>query len=206
MKIPRRSVNRFNHGFTLIEVMLVILLIGVFMSIVSFNPFSNRPEDQLEAASARFTGIFNIAAEYGLLNNLELGLVIEDNSYEFVVYEDEQWTEITEQEALVLHSMPEGIEISLELDDLPVDDQNMLSNASLFQDEDDFRSEDDEDEEKKIVPQVLLLSGGDFTSFRVIFSFTADVEQELEQEIEYHVSGLFTLPLTIKGHLYHGEA
>ncbi len=63
--------------------MLVMVLIGVIVSAVTFNPLNNRPEDQLEQASARFTGIFNIAAEYGLLNNIELGLIVEKDSYQF---------------------------------------------------------------------------------------------------------------------------
>ncbi|MGJ8692021.1 MAG: type II secretion system minor pseudopilin GspH [Thalassotalea sp.] len=203
IKRSKLTFKRTQHGFTLMEVMLVVLLIGIFLSIVSFNPFSNRPEDKLEDASARFTGIFNVAAEYGLLNNIELGLIIEKNSYQFVGYDGVKWSPLPDQEILAKKTLPEGLALTLELDDLPIDDQAMmLSGDKLFQEDDDFRGDE---KEKKVVPKIFILSGGDFTSFRLIFSFTKEFEDELEEPIEYHVTGLFTLPLVIKGPLYNGQ-
>ena len=189
-------------GFTLIEVMLVMVLIGVIVSAVTFNPFNNRPEDQLEAASARFTGIFTIAAEYGLLNNVELGLVIEKDSYQFLAYDGDKWQVIKEQDIFSPESLPEGIELKLELDDLPIAEEDRLDDDSSFfeQEEDDYR---DEEKEKPLIPQIFLLSGGDITSFKLIFSFNKSFD--LEREVEYQVIGLFTLPLNTIGPLYDGE-
>ena len=192
------------HGFTLIEVMLVILLIGVFISAITFGS-RNPLVDKLEQASARFAGIFNIAAEYSLLNNRELGLVVKDNTYQFVTYDGNNllWVPIQEQTPFELKNHEDIITLTLELEGLPVDDNSLQPEEadSLFENDDEL-FEEDEDEEL-IIPQVLILSGGDFTSFRLRFAFTDDIKQE--REVEFQVAGLFTLPLNIIGPLYDGE-
>lgn len=195
--------NQFNIrkqlGFTLIEVMLVMVLIGLIVSAVTFNPLNNRPEDQLEDASARFTGIFNVAAEYGLLNNIELGIVVKKNGYKFVAYNGSEWQEIPAQDTPSSVDLPEQLELTLELEDLPIEGGNDLFDAkSFFDKEDDFRGE--EKKKEKIVPQIFVLSGGDFTSFKLIFSIKEEFQEETT--VEYHVIGLFTLPLKIMGPIY----
>lgn len=192
------------NGFTLIEVMLVILLIGVFVSAVTFGS-RNPLIDKLEQASNRFAGIFNIAAEYSLLNNRELGLVIKDNTYQFFTYDNDNllWVPVEDQAPFELKSHEDIITLTLELEGLPIDENSLQPEEadSLFENDDEL-FEDDEEEEL-IIPQVLLLSGGDFTSFRLRFAFTDDVSQE--REIEFQVAGLFTLPLHVIGPLYDGE-
>ena len=72
------------NGFTLIEVMVVIVLVGLMVSVVQFSSSSDKAEETLEFSSKRFAGIFDIAAEYGMLNNVELGLMVDKNSYQFL--------------------------------------------------------------------------------------------------------------------------
>lgn len=192
------------QGFTLIEVMLVILLIGVFVSAVTFSSRDSLA-DKLEQASARFSGIFNIAAEYSLLNNRELGLFVKDNTYQFFTYDsnDLLWVPIEGQPPFDLKKHEDIITLTLELEGLPVDENSLQPEEvdSLFENDEELFEEDEEDE--LIVPQVLLLSGGDFTPFKLRFAFTDDVSQQ--REIEYQVVGLFTLPLNTIGPLYDGE-
>jgi general secretion pathway protein H len=72
------------NGFTLIEVMLVIVLVGLMVSVIQFSATGDKAEETLELSSKRFAGIFNVAAEYGMLNNIELGVMIDKNGYQFL--------------------------------------------------------------------------------------------------------------------------
>ncbi len=188
------------HGFTLIEVMVVVVIIGIIASLVQFNFSGKRPEDILKQESARFAAIFEVAAEYGMLNNIELGLIVKKDSYQFVGYDGTQWTEIPEQAWQASVTLPEEIELTLELEDLPIEEP-LLFDADTFKekDEDDFTLLSKEEQEKKIIPQVYILSGGDITPFSVTFRLNEEIVYSGVEALAYRVTGIYSTPLTIEG-------
>lgn len=195
-------------GFTLIEVMVVIALIGVIATMVQFSFSGKRPEDTLKEASFRFVGVFESAANYGLLNNVELGLFIKDNSYQFFGYDGVKWSEIPQQAWLSVQELPEGVEMTLALDDLPIEEP-MLFDSSVFTDQsNEYLSFDDIEakKEQKIIPQVYILSGGDITPFSLTFHFSeqASLYDDLS-DLAYRVTGIYATPLTIEGPVLDDE-
>ena len=104
-------------------------------------------------------------------------------------------------------TLPEGIIVEVQLEDLPIDEPLLFTAETFNGDEDeDFLSYDNdeealEDEEgekkKKIVPQIYILSGGDITPFSMTFTYEDDAY--LEEDFAYRVSGVYTTPLTIEG-------
>jgi general secretion pathway protein H len=198
-RLNRASSITKNCGFTLIEVMVVVVLIGLMASLVQFNFSGNNPEDKLQHESARFAAIFEVAAEYGMLNNIELGLLVKKNSYQFVGYDGTQWAEIPEQDWQANVTVSEEIELSIELDDLPIEEP-MLFDADTFKDEDDFTLLSKEEQEKKIIPQVYILSGGDISPFSITFRLTQELAYiEDAEDLAYRVTGLYSVPLRIEG-------
>jgi len=194
-------------GFTLLEVLVVIALIGLIISSVQFNFSGKRPEDTLKQASYHFSELFTSAANYGLLNNIELGLFIEDNSYRFLGYDGMKWSDIPQQEWLGQQTLPEGIELTLTLDDLPIEEP-LLFDSSVFKAQDEeylsFNAIEEAkkaEKEKVIFPQVYILSGGDITPFSLTFHFNEETslhENNLEN-LAYRVMGIYSVPLTIEG-------
>ncbi|ASP48149.1 type II secretion system minor pseudopilin GspH [Cognaticolwellia beringensis] len=199
-----KQKHRIQQGFTLIEVMLVIVLIGVMVSAVQFTFSGNKPEQLLEQNSARFAGIFDVAAEYGLLNNVELGLFIEDNSYQFLGYDGVSWSPIADNPLFEVYTLPEGIEITLQLDDLPIEEPQLFDSSVLIN-EDEEESFTGDSEKKKTIPQVYMLSGGDITPFSLTFSL-ADFAFDGDENISFKVSGIYTTPLTIEGPLVNADS
>lgn len=193
--LPKQK-HRQQQGFTLIEVMLVIVLIGVMVSAVQFTFSGNKPEQLLEQNSARFAGIFDVAAEYGLLNNVELGLFIEENSYQFLGYDGVHWSPIADNPLFEVYTLPEGIEITLQLDDLPIEEPLLFDSALLINEDEEENFT--EEKEKKTIPQVYMLSGGDITPFSLTFSL-AEFAFDGDENVSFKVSGIYTTPLTIEG-------
>jgi len=214
-------------GFTLIEMMLVIMLIGVMATFIQFNVGGDKKEKLLQQTSIRFAGIFEIAAEYSMLNNVELGLLVDKTSYRFLAYDGSRWTDVGENELLVSTVLPEGIEIVLELDDLPIDepllfDTELLEEGGFTNGDDDEGALDDGTREneidtdgsgtepnnssnkrtKKLIPQVYILSGGDISPFSLTFylndEFSNDSGFDQNQPL-YRVSGIYSVPLKIEG-------
>jgi len=185
-------------AFTLIELMMVIVLVGIMASVMQFSIGINKPDEILKNNSARFAGIFNIAAEYSMLNNVELGLVIDKTSYQFLGFDGVKWSPIADNKTLEPYILPEGVIIHLSLDDLPIEEPQLFDTSTFTPEENDLYLSKEEDE-KEVIPQVYILSGGDITAFRVTFYFE-DVDYE-EQQIHYQVTGLYSTPLTIEGPL-----
>jgi general secretion pathway protein H len=206
MKLKNDYFPKHKHrqqGFTLIEVMLVIVLIGVMASAVQFTFSGNKAEQLLEQNSARFAGVFDVAAEYGLLNNMELGLFVEKNTYQFLGYNGVSWSPIVDNPMFEVFTLPEGIEITLQLDDLPIEEPLLFDSSLLINEdqEDNFT----EEEKKKTIPQVYMLSGGDITPFSLTFSL-AEFAIDGDENISFKVSGIYTTPLTIEGPLVNANS
>jgi len=200
-----KNTNNTIKGFTLIEVLLVIVVIGMMVAAIQINFTSNKPQAKLRQESSRFAGVFNLAAEYGLLNNIELGLFIEKNSYQFVGFDGVRWSVVADNELLSVYQLPDEIGISLSFDDLALE-QPSLIDAELFQPDDEMLEQMEEglnDDDKPIIPQVYLLSGGDITPFRVEFSFSD--EFLVSEDIVFAVKGLYTTPVKIIGPIIDGD-
>ncbi|WP_236701332.1 type II secretion system minor pseudopilin GspH [Thalassomonas viridans] len=180
-----------SRGFTLIEVMVVIVVIGIMVSLVQFSVSGSRPEEKLKQASARFAGVFEIAAEYSMLNNVELGLLVDENTYQFVGYDGVRWSPLADADLFTAYSISEDLKMELQLDDLPIEEPALYDRSVFEVEEEDSFSEQ---EEEKVIPQVYILSGGDITPFSLTFSFIEDLV--LDEEYAYRVTGLFTTPLT----------
>jgi len=197
----RTLSKQLQAGFTLIEVMVVIVLIGLMASVIQFSFSGNQPEKLLEKESERFSAIFNMAAEYSMLNNLELGLLIEENSYQFLGFDGEKWVAELDNELLETYTLPEEMELSLALDDLPLEEAPLINYLQENEEIDLTFSGSELDEEKKLIPQVYILSGGDLTPFSLRFAF-ADTYNDVT-DVSYKVTGLYTTPLTIEGPIFN---
>jgi len=211
MNFHSRKVKQYN-GFTLIEVMLVIVIAGLMVSAIQFSFSGDKAEETLDQSSRRFAGVFDIAAEYGMLNNVELGLMVSKNSYQFLGFDGDKWTDVSENELFTEYQLPDGVELVLQLDDLPIEEPQLFD-SKLFTEQqkekessfdlDNDQEDDDSDSEikkKKLIPQVYMLSGGDITPFSLRFQFIEN--NYTEPKLHYKVTGLYTTPLTVEGPLF----
>lgn len=198
-KLTTRTSSR---GFTLIEIMVVLALIGVMVSLVQFSFQGNAIEKDIKQSSLRFQGVFTVAAEYGMLNNIELGVMFDENTYQFLGFDGVKWQALEQHDALKLHTLPGHLKLQLDLEGLPVD-ENALLDVAEFTTEDDGLFVNNEafkdSDEKKLTPQVFILSGGEISPFSVTFS--AKAIQQRDDNVSYKVSGTYSLPLIVTGPL-----
>lgn len=180
-----------NNGFTLLEVMLVILIIGVMAKLVVPSITWGSDEDRLADSSRRFKAVFDMASDYAMVNNYELGLIIKDNDYRFVAFDGQRWADFAQEKYFEPSRHEEGVELTLELEGLPWAENNLLNEVS-------FQVEEDDDDDKELLsPQIFILSSGDITPFKLTFSFKPD----FDEPVYFEVTGDFTAPITVNGPL-----
>lgn len=132
---PRRT-----GGFTLIEILLVILLIGVLASMVVYNFQGESRSQRLAKETDKLQARIQLAAELAMLKNLELGLQLDEKSYRFMLFTDNKWLTIREPKALAAYQLPAGIHLNAQLEGLAWGEQNLLSSTD-WQPEEDGLSE-----------------------------------------------------------------
>ncbi|MBN7819168.1 type II secretion system minor pseudopilin GspH [Bowmanella yangjiangensis] len=196
---PHPHSSRYMQGFTLLEVMLVLLLMGLIVSTVTFTALGKSAEQQLEEQARRFAVVVNMASDFAVLNQQELGLRIEEDRYYFVRLDDEQqWQRIEQDKVFEQRELDETVSLALELDNLPWQDDESLFDQQLF-DETLSVSEDGveigEEEEKLPPPQVLLLSSGEITPFSLTFQFEPTFGNE--QPVAFRVDAMDMPPLRV---------
>ncbi|MDO6425706.1 type II secretion system minor pseudopilin GspH [Thalassotalea sp. 1_MG-2023] len=194
MLIQQRSSHI--KGFTLIEILMVIVVIGFMVAAVQINFFSNKSEQQVTEEATRFAGIFNLAADFGLLNNIEIGLYVEDNSYQFLGYDGSRWTSLPNEKTFERYTLADNITMSLSFDGLAPEESTLVDRELFIPDEDQLSAmEDALDKEQKIhIPQVYLLTGGEITPFKATFATT----EQSSEAFSINVIGKFYAPVTLE--------
>jgi len=138
-------------------------------------------------------------------------LMVDKNSYQFLGYDGVTWTDVSDNKLFDAYELPEGVELVLQLDDLPLEEPPLFDSklfseqqAEYNDDADDTSGKESTDakdkEAKKLIPQIYMLSGGDITPFSLRFQF---VENDyIKTRLHFKVTGLYTTPLTVEGPLF----
>ena len=143
--------RRANHsGFTLIEILVVLIIVGLLASLAVFNMAGSSQQRELEANVRELYLLMQTASEQAVLNNLELGLLLEDDGYRFVAFQDEsgEWKPSGER-MFSKRTLPEW----LTLTEYVESDAPRLATA-----------------EDKLRPNVVFFSSGETTPFEIEFT------------------------------------
>ena len=173
----RRTVAlRRVAGFTLIEIMVVMVIIAVLASLVTLSVSGRAVDDRMEAESRRLEQLFRIASDEAQAKGVELGFRHTPKGFEFVTPDSNtgRWR-LLEDGMFRPRQVLEPFYLELRIDGRVV---KPVSPAPRAPKEDEEEQQDEpqrhtsrqsEEEERKkseaTQPQVLILSTGEMTSF-----------------------------------------
>lgn len=150
------------RGFTLLEVMMVVLLVGILSGIAMLGLNFGGAERQLQTESDRLATLLEQVGNEAVMQNQEYGLKLTDTGYLFLCLDEikQRWKPCEGERSLRERTLPEGLEIHLLREgklDLPLA-------------KDDDRKEDgtrDRDSGPRLYPDILLLSSGEASAASV---------------------------------------
>ena len=150
-----------SRGFSLIEILVVIVIIGIVMSIAVLSITLVGGDSQLRDEAQRIISLVDVARDESLLQGREFGLEFMQSGYRFVEFDPltRQWGEIIGDDTLRLRELPEELELELYVEDRRV----MLKT-------DPARTGDDEEDRpgiERYAPHVLIYSSGDMSPFEL---------------------------------------
>lgn len=144
-----------SKGFTLVEILIVMLIITVVISLTVLTVSSTGRDSQLDEESRRIEGLLGLLHERALLEGRDFGLRIEPTAYEFVVYDTRRdlWLMLDQEREFRHRELPKGISFQLQLDSQTVViqpiDRNLSNGAPPN-------------------PQIAIAASGEGTPFRLI--------------------------------------
>jgi len=193
-------VRKQQTGFTLLEVMLVLALMGLIISAVTYTALSTNNYDQVNNQAKRFQVVFDMASDFAILNQVQLGIRVdeEESTYTYVALDEEDnWIELPDQKLFASYQMPEYMTLELNLEDLPWEQEDQLFDRGVF-DEGLSVSEEDveignEEDIPPPPPQIFLLSSGDITPFEL--SMTYEDDFSVEEPITFILRAKETTPI-----------
>ncbi|WP_298440622.1 type II secretion system minor pseudopilin GspH [uncultured Ferrimonas sp.] len=159
------------RGFTLLELLLVVTLIGILATSVTLVMGGDKTRETVLEHGNEFTVVIGTALEEAELTGELFGVVVEDDRYFFARWnlDDNDWEAMGNSDPLFRErSLPEGLTMSLQLEGLPLSQDEDLDESEFGLDESLFEKTDEEKKQRP-EPQLLLLPSGEMTAFNLQF-------------------------------------
>lgn len=139
------------RAFTLIELLVVIVILSCLVGLVSFSVGNNHPRE-LQAEAQRIAAVIALLADEAVLDSSEYGLLLDAEGYSVQRYAEEClcWVEPPGER---IHHLPSWAELEFELEGEPL----QISKA-----------QSEEEGAQSTEPQLLLLSSGELSEFRLL--------------------------------------
>lgn len=75
-----------HRGFTLIELMVVVTIIGIMAGLIVMNVVTSDPQKDLYREAQRLAAVIEMAQEEALFGRQDIGIVVTENGYSFARY------------------------------------------------------------------------------------------------------------------------
>jgi len=175
------------RGFTLLEVMVVLVLIGIIFSFAVLSVSRNDQDEVMKRETRRLATLIDMANNEAVIRGQELAIHFTRDGYAFLILQPEGWKELPDDPLLKPHKLPVGFSVRIEVEgDAPGLGQKEKGGAPGLgqQEKRDAPGLGQQDKEKgndTLTPQVYILSSGEMTPF------SATLEADHSQ-VRYHLT------------------
>jgi general secretion pathway protein H len=141
-------------GFTLIELIIVMLIIGIMATFVTLSIGNRGLDDRLEVESKRMQKLLQLGEDEADLKGMPIGVRFAESGYRFVAVDNtRKWVDYAQGGPLRPRNLMQPFYPDLRVEGRPA------APAS------DKPENKDKDRDEGLKPQVLLLPGGQMTAF-----------------------------------------
>ncbi|WP_341502771.1 type II secretion system minor pseudopilin GspH [Gallaecimonas sp. GXIMD4217] len=177
------------RGFTLLEIMVVVMLIGLAASLVAINFGGETAADRLDKEARAWLARLELLRDEAVMQGRELGLRLDKQGkrpqLEPMRFTEDGWQKLESDRLLSAWPLAEGIRGAIKLDGLEL-------GPSLIP-EDAFAEEDADDEAERLTPHLFFLSSGELLPFELCLTTEDEQRRELVLCIQGQATGGLSL-------------
>lgn len=177
------------HGFTLLELLVVVVIVAILFTYTTLAIRSDSPEDLIEKEAVRLEHRIKLALEEATLRGEEYAIEIQQNGYRFLHFVENQWQPLSDDKILQARELPLQMELEMSLEDTEIVIEPGAKKSASKTDEIESIDDDTQNSQdtKKVTykPQIFLLSSGEITPEFEIRIYLLGIEAS------YIVTGLF---------------
>ncbi len=96
---PASLAVRRARGFTLVEIMVVMVIIGITLGLVSLNAIPN-PQKNLQDEARRIALLLQLARDEAIVRNRLVAFEAEQDRYRFLVRNENSWVPLSQDDML----------------------------------------------------------------------------------------------------------
>ena len=148
--------NRAAGGFTLLELLVVIVIIGIITTMATISVRVLGGDHEMQQEAERLQAILTQVREDAMMQGRDIGLRVDTHSYDFLDYDarSELWRTVEGDPLLRARELPEGLVLALRLEDRAV---RLTARAAAT-------------ERDPIQPQVVVQASGDLVPFDIVLT------------------------------------
>ena len=151
------------RGFTLIEVLVVIVIVATIVSMALLSLGVGGDDEELDTERRRLAALIETVQDEAMFQGREFGIEFSILAYRFVEYDalTRRWAEVPFDDLYRLRTLPEGLEFELFIDDKRIELNN------------DLKEIDDPDEQplsagvQVYAPHLFVFASGETTAFEL---------------------------------------
>lgn len=200
------KTRRAMSGFTLIEIMTVVVIIAFMAGMAVMALGGNNSDDKMKQEAQRLAELIRLAGDQAIMRGKELGIELTETGYRFAVLENRKWKAVSDLKEFSERKLPEPLKLNIALDS---DAKELFGNSLSHKDEEEAggkgggskggakdggKGGDDkgaggedaaadgepgaEDESSKLNPQIFILSSGEISPFAVGLGVDEDKDDD----------------------------
>ncbi len=145
-------------GFTLLEVLVVIVIIGIITSMATISIHVLGGDHEMEQEAARLSAVLGQVREDAMMQGQDVGFRVDATGYDFLRYDsrNDRWLPVTDDPLLRERSLPAGLVTALVLESREVQLKTR-------------KQADAQAQEAPLSPQVVVQASGDLVPFEIVF-------------------------------------